>query len=278
MTRIYLLLLTLILIISSMTHIVVSHKAEAVFFNVGQGDSYAFKTNDNRVILIDGGPDWTSLYCLGRWLNYFEREIDTILLTHTHSDHITALPEIIKRYKVKKIILPHRLIGPESIALLDSLKASTEIIYPEKEFCFDFNPDCYLCVLPPSTNFKNSQDDNNLSLATYFNCSGLKIFGAGDAPSPREKEMMSSKLISTTDILKISHHGSKYSSSIDFLNFISPKLAIISAGKNNRYKHPHSELIHRLEEADLIIWRTDIEGSALFYTSNKELFSKQINW
>lgn len=277
MKKTYQLLTFIIISLAVFTFFFKDRKAEAIFFDVGQGDSYALKTNDGRVILIDGGPDWSSLYGLGSSLNYFKREIDIILVTHTHADHLTALPEITNRYRVKKIILPNRLTGPGAEALLASLNQNTEIIYPKEEMCFDFNDSCYFCVLPPSLKFSNSKDDNDLSLATYFNCAGLKVFGAGDAPSSREEEVISSKLILETDILKVSHHGSKLSSSDNFLTYIDPQLAIISAGLNNSYKHPHQELLSRLKQRGIKIGRTDLDGTMRIYLSNGDLFLNNIN-
>ncbi len=250
-------------------------RAEVVFFDVGQGDSYAFRTNDNKIILIDGGPDWTSLHGLGRWLNFFKRDIEIIILTHTHADHISSLPEIIKRYKVKKIYLPENLDGAESIALINSLSDEVEIIYPEKDLCIDFNSDCSLCIFSPSEKFKGSDDDNDLSLATYFNCSGLTVFGAGDASADRELDLLNSIFFNRADILKISHHGSSASSDSKFLDAVDPKFAIISVGTNNIYKHPGLEVINSLKERYISIWRTDSSHSLMFFSNNKGIIYKQ---
>lgn len=278
MSRIYIFLLIFILLLSTSILFSVKQKVEAVFFDVGQGDSYAFRTNDDRIILIDGGPDWTSLYGLGNWMSYFNRKIDIIILTHAHSDHLAALPEIIKRYQVNKVVLPHHFTGAAARAFLESLSDNTEVIYPEEEFCFDFNTDCFLCIIPPSERFNNSDDENDLSLATYFNCSGLSVLGAGDAPGPREKEIMSSKLVSSVDVLKVSHHGSKDSSPDSWLNYLSPQLVIISVGNNNSYGHPHQELINRLKQRDVNIWRTDLNGSLSIFANHGEIFIKKISW
>lgn len=276
MIRIYIFLLISSLAISYIASVHSRSTVEAIFFDVGQGDSYAFQTNDSRIILIDGGPDWTSLYGLGRWLKYFKRDIDIIILTHSHSDHLSSLPEVIKRYRVKKIILPSRLTGAAAEELLKSLGSRTEIIQPEENICIDFNNDCYLCVYPPSKKFINSRDENDLSLATYFNCSGLAVLASGDAPSAREDELIETQNNLKTDILKISHHGSKYSSASGFLDSIDPQLAIISVGKNNPYQHPHQELIDRLNQGAINFWRTDINGSVKVYVNNGVIFYKKI--
>lgn len=250
-------------------------RAELVVFDVGQGDSYALRTNDNKIILIDGGPDWTSLHGLGRWLNFFKRDIEIIILTHAHADHISSLPEIIKRYKVKKIYLPENLDGAESVALINSLTSEIEVIYPEKDLCIDFNSNCSLCIFPPSENFKGADDDNDLSLASYFNCSGLTVFGAGDASTARELDLLNSHFFNQADILKISHHGSSSSSDSKFLDAVNPKFAIISVGANNRYKHPSVKVINSLNEKDISIWRTDISHSVMFFSNNKGIIYKQ---
>lgn len=250
-------------------------RVEAVFFDVGQGDSYAFRTNDNKIILIDGGPDWTSLYYVGRWLNFFKRDIEIIILTHSHADHISSLPEIIKRYKVKKIYLPENLNGAESIALIDELGSEVEIIYPEKDLCIDFNNACSLCIFPPSEKFKEAKDDNDLSLATYFDCSGLTVFGAGDSSTDRELDLLNSNFFNQSDVLKISHHGSSFSSSGIFLDAVNPNFAVISVGANNKYNHPSQKVINILEKKSINIWRTDIKHSLMFFVDNQGIIYKK---
>lgn len=250
-------------------------RAEIVFFDVGQGDSYALRTNNNKIILVDGGPDWKTLNGLGRWLNFFEREIEIIILTHTHADHISALPEILKRYKVKRIYLPSHLSGAESIALLDALGDGVDIVYPNKNLCIDFSSDCSLCIFPPSAKFKQSKDENDLSLATQFNCSGLTMFGAGDASSEREGDITESDLFSQSDILKVSHHGSVFSTDSSLLGILNPKIAIISVGKENGYGHPGIEVINRLNHYGVDVWRTDLNQSIIFFSNNKrKIFRK----
>lgn len=268
--------LLLLFLLAGIFYLKMNKNTEAIFFDVGQGDSFALRTNNNKIILIDGGPDWSALYGLGRWLGFFRREIEIIVLTHTHADHLSALPEIVKRYKVRKIFLSSRLQGAEAEALLSilSTKESLELIYPSQELCIDFNTDCSFCIFPPSEKFKNVKDDNDLSLAVYFNCDDLTVFGAGDASAAREQDLSKANFFKSARILKVSHHGSESSSDSLFLNRLAADIAVISVGLNNSYGHPQKDLINRLSNLGLFVWRTDQQGFIRFFTNNSNIFYK----
>jgi competence protein ComEC len=248
-----------------------SGDAEVIFFDVGQGDAFVFRTPKHKIILVDGGPDWSLIYHLGKWLGFREKEIDILFLSHGHSDHISALPEILKRYKVKKIFLPPRLSGFAGEALLGEVH-DLEIYYPQEDVCYILEAGCSLCVFPPAQKFIDASDENDLSLAVSFDCVGLSVFSAGDASKKREQSLLASSFLKSVKILKVSHHGSDTSSDLGFLTFLRPSLALISVGLNNLYGQPHQAVINRLLSMNITIWRTDMAGHLKIISNNGKIY------
>jgi len=248
-------------------------EAEAIFFDVGQGDAFVFRTPKNKIILIDGGPDWSLIYFLGKWLGFRRKKIDILILSHDHSDHISSLPEILKRYAVGKVFLPPGFSSFASTALLEENK-DLDIFYPQKDFCYILEDDCKLCIFVPEQKFIETNDENDMSLAVLFDCVGLSVFGAGDAGKKREQSFLDSPLFHSAEILKVSHHGSDTSSDLDFLKALKPSLALISVGVNNSYNHPHQAVINRLRERGVNIWRTDLWGHLRILSNNRKVYYK----
>jgi len=250
-----------------------SSLAEVVFFNVGQGDAFLLRTPGGLNILVDGGPDWSVLYGLGRYLKNHQNNLDLLILSHSHGDHVSALPELIERYGVKKVFLPLNLSGDESLSLLVELAAQNiDIVYPEFNFCLNLENSCQLCFYPPSKNFLNSDDLNDFSLAFKFNCAGLSLAASGDASGQREQELITQGFPGNVQILKAAHHGSASANSDNFLSLANPLVLLISVGLNN-YGHPDPKLINRSQSKGIKICRTDQLGDVLFYSKNSQLFS-----
>jgi competence protein ComEC len=113
-------------------------------------------------------------------------------------------------------------------------------------------------VLHPNKNYQ-TEDSNNTSIVLQMDYHGFRALFMGDLGSEAEGEVETKDV----DVLKVAHHGSKYSTSTEWLEKVNPKMAIISAGKNNRYGHPHEELLERLEEVGSVIRRTDEEGEVV---------------
>jgi len=247
-----------------------NQKQEIVFFDVGQGDATFINLPDNNEILIDGGPDNSVLYKLGKFMPFYDRSIELLILTHHHDDHLFGLIEVLKRYQVKKVLIrcltdgaepsgayeifldllnkeKAEIICAENLSSLNLKNADLEIIYPKK--------DCALC--------QADSGGNNSSLVMRLNLdNGEKILFTGDIEEKAEKEILASETVKylPSDILKVPHHGSETSLSQEFLQAVNPKKAVISVGFNNKFGHPSSRTIKRLERAGVEIFRTDKEG------------------
>lgn len=207
------------------------------FINVGQGDSTLIRIK-NKTILVDTGG---SLYkdiateCL---IPYLKKQriykLDAVFITHYDMDHYYALDSLKTHFNVKNI--------------------------------YDYNSfnsydSSILSIYNLNSNYYNIVDENSRSLVLSFSIGGLNFLLMGDAPIEIEKHILKKYPELDCDVLKIGHHGSNTSTSDEFLEKVSPKEAIISCGVNNMYGHPNDEVIDRLENHNIKIRRTDLEGT-----------------
>lgn len=237
--------------------------AEVVFFDVGQGDSAFIETPNHFQMLIDGGPDSTVLEKLGKEMPFWDRAIDFIVLTHPDSDHITGLLDVLKKYEVKNILWTGILEGTaeedEWLKLIKEEKANVIIAEAGEKIILQENPEIYFLVLYPNENLERKEIKDNANDASIV---GKLVFEkksflfAGDISSKIEKQLSENLNV---NILKVAHHGSKYSTSVDFLQKILPEEAVISVGENS-YGHPAPETLQRLENFGIKIHITKQEG------------------
>jgi len=238
------------------------------FFDVGQGDSIFIKTPNNQKILIDGGPDNGVLAKLGKNLPFYDKEIDLMILTHPHSDHLVGLVEVLKRYKVKKIISTGVIHAtPEYLAWLEEIKEQKiplEIAIAGQ--VLDFGNETKMEILYPLENLAGqSVDDlNNTSIVSKLTFKNNSFLFMGDAEATAEEKLIASGADLKADILKIGHHGSKNATSESFLEKVDPQSAVISVGAKNKFGHPSGLVVNRLKREGIEILRTDERGDIKF--------------
>ena len=243
-------------------------RAAVIFFDVGQGDAALIRTPTGQKILIDGGPDNSVLQKIGKFLPYFSRQIDLIIISHYHDDHVTGLIEVIRRYDVKNIIYGQNL---KSGFILKTLLAEAElknkdktrskqpkILALEDKMEINFSNTCRLWILNPLS-LEVPKDDNN-SLLTKLSCAGHNFLFSGDNNYKVEQALLRSDFNLQSDIFKVSHHGSKTANTKDFLKTLSPKLLIISVGALNRFGHPSQEILNLVSAFGIKLQRTDLDG------------------
>lgn len=238
-----------------------SNNLEVIFFDVGQGDASLIILPGGIKILVDGGPDDKVLEQLGKYLNFFDRKIDYIVLSHEHDDHSFGLIQIIKRYEVKNLI--HSVSECEGDVCLELFKVieaagvSCEQVNSLKQILFDEN--CIVDVYPPLD--LSEKNVNDRSIAIKLNCLGNTVFMDGDGETKREDDLLRSGKDLSSTIFKASHHGSKTSNGEEFLKAISPLLVVISSGFNNKFKHPSDIILSRLDSLKIQYFRTDKNGN-----------------
>lgn len=213
----------------------------AVFFNAGQGDSAMIVTPDSRKILIDCGEfDDAASYLREMNITW----IDLMIITHPDKDHAGGCKYV------------------KEVAEIGMTLTNTNV---ESDFVLELTNTTFLeIIIAYDSNGRfNGENDNSVMLkAGYGNISFLFT---GDCEWRCENELVKTHDIDV-DILKVGHHGSKHSSTPDFLEKTSPSAAVISAGKNNRYGHPANETLGRLDNTGADIHRTDVEGTIILTT------------
>lgn len=211
------------------------------FINVGQGDATLIRRRDTTILIDTGGKKNIDIAgdCL---IPFFKKnriyDIDLLITTHDDFDHSGGVDSLINNFTVKQYVKDYQSF-PISIG---GFTLRNYNIYPELW-----------------------SEDNDMSLVIGFKTSSYSYLIMGDAPKKIENQIMKDNDYIPCDILKVGHHGSKYSSSDTFIKYLSPKVGIISCGKKNSYGHPHSEVISVLTKNHVYIRRTDLEGTITYW-------------
>jgi competence protein ComEC len=262
MNRKLLLLFCLICMDLAMLHDLWKIKPElqVEILNVGQGDSILLISPDQHHVLIDGGPGNSVLSELSEVLPESFREIDLMILTHPHLDHIEGLIPVLERFDVKAVMMSAPAYDSMVYdAFLKAVNAEGAILYfadAEVDFRLGSLTLDTLYPFEPVTN-KTMKNVNNASPVIKVNdC----LLLTGDSELEAEAEILEAGIDLDADILKAGHHGSRTSSSWDFLEAVSPSLMLISAGIDNSYGHPHEETLEKASDLGIEIRRTDLEG------------------
>jgi beta-lactamase superfamily II metal-dependent hydrolase len=260
-----------------------SKDLEVIFFDVGQGDSILIKTPSKNNILIDGGENSTVLYQLGKHLPFYDKTIDLMILTHPHSDHVGGLVSVLEKYKVKQVLgtgVVHT--SPDYLKWLLTIKEKNiKFIkadgYRKIKFSSDQkNNDVILEILYPLKDISQNKfkDLNESSIVTKLTYGEKSFLFTGDLPAEGEKELILNGFDLHVDVLKIGHHGSKFSSCENFLSAVSPKYAIIQVSSDNKFGHPHRRAITNLEKLGIKILRNDELGAIIFFSNGNDLVLK----
>ncbi len=241
------------------------------YIDVGQADCILI-TNKKQNILIDAGNNNDGQ----KLVKYFEslgiNEFEYVFATHPHEDHIGGMDDIIRSFKIKKFYMPDVVTTSKTFEdMLDALEEKNiEVEIPKVDTKFsslnaEFN------ILYVGNDENNLNDSSIVFKMTYQNKSFLFT---GDASSNVESKILNKDI--SADVLKVGHHGSKYSSSVSFLKKVNPKYAIIQVGKNNIYNHPTEETLNKLKKNNIKVLRTDIDGTIILSTNGTNIEFRKV--
>ncbi len=223
------------------------------FLDVGQGDAILIQTPDYQNILIDGGPDPQKINLeLSKKLSFWSRTIDLMISTQPQADHITGLVEVLQRYKVKQVLEPgvpyDSLIYKKWLELVKGGQIEHNIARAGQEI--DLGQGIRMEVLnPPLDLFQGtSHDVDNNGVVIKLSWGEIGFLFTADIRQEAEFELIWQRANLKNTVLKIAHHGSKTSTSPQFLAMVDPEIAVISVGANNTFDHPSPEVVQRLEE------------------------------
>lgn len=251
----------------------VSGEFLAHFINVEQGDSALIQV-DGKNILVDSG-EYSAFSKLYSYLNSLEIEkLDMIIVSHPHSDHIGCLGRIISEFGVDTIVMadmteemtPVTTSYEKMIEAAD--KCSAEFVLVNGGDNITVSEDCTIDFLAP---IKEYEDYNNYSIVCRFNYGDTSFLFTGDIEKTAERDIVDSGEYLSADVIKIAHHGSSTSSLKVFLMDVNPRYAVISAGAENDYGHPHRETLKLLELLEIETVRTDINGDIIFVSDGENI-------
>jgi len=244
------------------------------FCDVGQGDAILIKTPQNEQILVDGGPDEKVLKCLSHALPFYDHDLDLVILTHPHADHLGGLIEVLRTYQIRKLIfwqIPYESADFQEFVDLVRRKnlpiwavAAGEVLALDQqtraEVWFPLSKE-ELEVLGAPFDPYDGEDVNDSSIVFRLVCGNFEALLTGDAPEAAQQLLLEHGAVGESDVLKVAHQGAKDGLNQDFLKKVKPRLAIISVGANNRYGHPSAETLEELKNAGVEVKRTDQDGT-----------------
>ena len=242
------------------------------FFDVGQGDAIFIEIPNGNQILIDGGPGDTILGKLGRTMPFWDRSIDMLILTHPHADHLGGLLEVLKRYNVGIVLTSgaeHSIPEYQEWTKLLKEKGVNTVIAKAGQR-IDAGSGAALDVLTPFEDFSGQslKNPHDATVVTRLVHGENSILFMGDAERPLEYRLLfeylnSQFIILNSRIIKVGHHGSKTSTSEEFLRVVSPEVTVIQVGRKNRYGHPTQEVLERLALVGAKVFRNDLDGDII---------------
>ena len=258
---------------------------EVNFFDVGQGDAIFIETPYHHQILIDGGPGSTILEKLSGEISFWDRTLDLIILTHPEHDHLGGLIEVLKKYKVENILWTgvlrdtaeyqvwQKLIQEEKAkegAKIEIAQAGQKITSAGSNLAAR---KIFIEILYPFENLegKKVKNTNNTSIILRLISEEHSFFFTGDAYKSVERKLIKSGQEIDSDVLKVGHHGSKTSSDEEFIQAVSPEIAVIQCGRDNPYGHPYPETLETFKKYDIEVLRTDINGDIKIFSDGKKL-------
>jgi competence protein ComEC len=244
------------------------------FFDVGQGDGMMIETPHGQQILIDGGPDQTILQKLPSIMWPWDRTIEAIFVSHPDADHITGLVSVLEQYKVETIYETGVRGGTSVIAELEQAITNEQTTHTlvRNGDAFEIDGVQIDILWPTQEAVQTEKNRNNTSIVMRVRYGAISLLFTGDAEESVENDFAASA--GDVDVLKAGHHGSRTSTSFDLLSITKPEIAIISAGEENRYGHPHPIILLRLKQIGAKIWRTDLDGDIFVFSDGSSLQSK----
>lgn len=253
-----------------------SGKLVVAFLDIGQGDAIYIEAPNRNQILIDGGPNKSVLRQLSKVMPFYDRSIDVVIATHPDKDHIGGLPDVLQRYDVDFILdseqESNNAVYEELVRLIE-LK-NIKNIHAKRGMIVVLDDGVHLNILFPDRDV-SEVESNTASIVARLVYGDTEFMLTGDSPKAIEEYlvMLDGENLES-DVLKAGHHGSKTSSSQTFLGYVGPKYSVISAGVDNRYGHPHEEVLETLNQFGSVILSTQNRGMIVFESDGESIVVK----
>lgn len=236
--------------------------------DVGQGDSILITTPNGKRVLVDGGDNYESDYEISKRIPFYSCYIDILILTHPHYDHIVSLNRIMQRCRIGTVMFNDVSFDSRDFRLFKQLSSNFNVKNMYAGESFELDGVNFIFLWPDKEFMQNKITDlNDMSFVFLLDYGDFEALLTGDATEKVLGRLDFNKIDEFTDgnfeVLKIPHHGSKYSLHKVFYSKIKPEVCVISVGKKNKFNHPHSGLIDYLNETGCKVLRTDESGDVL---------------
>lgn len=243
---------------------------EVHFIDVGQGDAALVKCGDAAMLIDAGENDKGTLV-----QNYIRKQgiksLDYLIVTHPHSDHCGGADVIVTKYDIDTIIMPN--YAADTASYRDVIQAldgkNYRVTEPVAGDVYKLGDAEFTIVAPNSGDYGDNA--NNYSVGILLEHGGNKFLFTGDAEEEAEEDIAANGMDISADVLKIGHHGSRTSSSKEFMDAVSPEYAVISCGEDNEYGHPHAATLNTLRGMGVKVFRTDEQGSLIAVSDGKKI-------
>lgn len=250
------------------------------FLDVGQGDAIYIRAPNGNDILIDGGPDDSVIQKLHEVMPSFDKDIDLMVATHPDKDHIAGLSNVFEHYQVKYFLHSEVSSGTSFDKSLQALAATESDLLQVtarrgERFIIDHKHGIYLDILFPDQDTSKFKETNDASIVARLVYNRQSFLLTGDSPASVEQFLaQTDKTNIQSTVLKLGHHGSNSATSETYLDMVKPQYAIVSAGKNNTYHHPHPTIVARILARHIALLSTIDQGTITFETDGKTLQTK----
>lgn len=245
---------------------------KVAFLDVGQGDAIYIEAPNGNQILIDGGRDRRVLRPLGEVMPWDDKTLDLVIATHPDADHIGGLPAVLERYEVKGVMHNGNAASTQTyrtfvIDMGKEKETGAKVMLATRGTQITLGEGVYLKILYPLT-APSAGESNSNSVVAYLTDGYHDFLLTGDATLSAENYLVNhDQELIDVDVLKAGHHGSRTSSGASFVTAASPLYAIISAGADNPYGHPHAEVMARLAASGAQILETSKSGTIICASS-----------
>ena len=251
-------------------------RLHVVFFDVGQGDGIFISTPTGKQVIVDGGPSPAAMAdAVGRWMPFWDRTIDLVIMTHADEDHVGGLIPILERYSVTVAVEPgYPHVSAPYFRWRDLLRSrQIETVIARAGMTVDLGDGVWMEVLnPPHPLHQDTEADvNNNSVVIRLTYGESSFLFTGDIETEVENWLVSEKWLNA-QVLKIAHHGSDSSTGRRFVEAVQPWVAIISAGRDNRFGHPKEEVVERIIERYIPVYRTDQHGEIEIVSDGRRIW------
>lgn len=239
--------------------------------DVGQGDSFLLTSPAGKNVLIDAGPPDASQSLIGVLMDAGVRQLDLVVATHPHADHIGGMARVLDAVPVKLFLDSGQPYSTKTYTnmLKKIQQKNIPFLAAEAGQEFELDAGIKLQVMAPRKPFITASQGsvyNANSVVIRVTYNSFAMLFTGDSEQETERRLLAEQTDLSATILKVAHHGSKYSTTIAFLRAVQPKVAIISCGAANEYGHPAQRTLDRLKSVVQALHRTDLEGTITIYT------------